>query len=92
MATSALKAIRINELLALRSKLTRAMCSSVAARRRNLIFFFPPKSSRCLLGGGGAGSGQEIGAIFLFWRESYFFEALKAQKKLTDSEQRELFY
>jgi hypothetical protein len=43
MASSASMAIRIDESLALRSKLTRAMFSSVAAGKRNLIFFFPPK-------------------------------------------------
>jgi hypothetical protein len=43
MATRALLAIRINELLALQSKLTRVMFSSVSAGKRNLMFFFLPK-------------------------------------------------
>jgi hypothetical protein len=36
-------AIRINELLALRSELTQVMFSMVVAGRRNLMFFSPPK-------------------------------------------------
>jgi hypothetical protein len=43
MATRALMAIRINELLALRSELTQVMLSMVVAGRRNLMFFFSPK-------------------------------------------------
>ncbi len=38
-------AIRINELLALRSELTRVMFSMVVAGRRNLMFFFPAKKA-----------------------------------------------
>jgi hypothetical protein len=45
MATRALMAIRINELLALRSELTRVMFSMVVAGRRNLMFFFPAKKA-----------------------------------------------
>ncbi len=45
MATRALMAIRINELLALRSELTRVMFSLVVARRRNLMFFFSTKKA-----------------------------------------------
>ncbi len=43
-------AFRIDESLALRSKLTRAMFSSVAAGKRNLIFFPRQKSRRWALG------------------------------------------
>jgi hypothetical protein len=43
MATWALMAIRVNELLALRGELTRVMFSMVVAGRRNLMFIFPPK-------------------------------------------------
>ncbi len=38
-------AIRINELLALRSELSRVMFFMVVAGRRNLMFFFPPKKT-----------------------------------------------
>jgi hypothetical protein len=44
MATRALKAIRINESLALRSELTRVMSSMVVAGRRNLMFFSAKKA------------------------------------------------
>jgi hypothetical protein len=46
MATRALMAIRINELLSLQSELTRVMLSMVVAGRRNLMFFFRQKSRR----------------------------------------------
>ncbi len=59
-------AIRFNELLALRSKLTRAMCSSVVAGRRNLIFFSCQKSRRCLLGGGDSATGHTCSDKSLF--------------------------
>jgi hypothetical protein len=45
MATRALMAIKINELLALRSELTRVMFSMVVAGRRNLMFFFSAKKA-----------------------------------------------
>ncbi len=45
MASIASMAIRIDESLALRSKLTRAMFSSVAAGKRNLIFFPAKKAA-----------------------------------------------
>jgi hypothetical protein len=43
MATRALMAIRINELLALQSELTRVMLSMVVVGRRNLMIFLQKK-------------------------------------------------
>jgi hypothetical protein len=53
MATSALMAIRINDSLGLRRKLTRVMYCSVVAGKKHFMFFSRQKSPRCLLGGGG---------------------------------------
>jgi hypothetical protein len=65
MASSASVAIRIDESLALRSKLTRAMFSSVAAGKRNLIFFSRQKSRRWALGGGAKEGVFHFGPLFL---------------------------
>jgi hypothetical protein len=52
MATSALMAIRINDSLGLRRKLTRVMFCSVVAGKKHFMFFSRQKSPRCSLGGG----------------------------------------
>jgi hypothetical protein len=51
MATSALMAIRINDSLGLRRKLTRVMFCSVVAGKKHFMFFSRQKSPRCSLGG-----------------------------------------
>jgi hypothetical protein len=50
MATSALMAIRINDSLGLRRKLTRVMFCSVVAGKKHFMFFSRQKSPRCSLG------------------------------------------
>ncbi len=76
MAARALFAIRINESLALRSKLTRVMLTSVSVGKRNLLFFFHQKSLKWALGGGeGALHYWWVRVLYLFkrrgWRESW---------------------